>query len=191
MTEEREHTMVGTKTADTGHPLSHPVVIDLLKVMIVIGEALCLFGQWLVIELSGEIVRDIPETSPGLGPYRVAGVLGIVCVEVALAALWPLLTLTAHRDIFSGRALVWIDLIVGCACVEGVLVLAVLIFSNLSLPYTKPDGTVIPAAIGAPMLELMLAAALLVILAFILLMRVMRSLLVQAIDQRQELEAVI
>ncbi len=165
--------------------------IIVLKVLIVIGEILCLLGQWLVVKVSGQIVGQIPETTPALWPYRIAGILGIVCVEVALLAVWPLLTLTAQGDVFSGKALRWINLIIASACVETVLMLAVLVFSNLNLTYTRPDGRTIPAAVGAPMVELFLGGALLLCIAFILLMFVMRSLLGQAIDQRRELEAVI
>lgn len=168
-----------------------PAVIIVLKVLIVVGELLCLLGQWLVFVISAEIVSEIPETAPGLWPYRIAGVLGIACFEVALIAVCPLLTLVGRRDVFSGNAIRWVDLIIGSAIAEGILVLAVLVFSNLSLPYVEPNGQVVPAAIGAPMLELMLVVALLLIAAFVLLMWVMRSLLIQAIGQRRELEGVI
>ncbi|MUH58962.1 hypothetical protein GSD1FS_0260 [Bifidobacterium sp. GSD1FS] len=168
-----------------------PAILVVLKVLIVMGELLCLLGQWFVFVISTEIVSEIPETTPGLWPYRIAGALGIACLEVAFAAVWPLLTLAGRQDVFSGKAIHWVNLIIGSAIAEGILVLAVLVFSNLSLPYVKPNGQVVQAALGAPMLELMLVVALLLIAAFVLLMWVMRSLLMQAIGQRRELEGVI
>lgn len=174
------------------HEERHPAAIRALKTLIVVGELICLFGQWLVFELSGEIVRMIPETAPALWPYRIAGVLGILCFEVALIAVWPLLTLVERQDVFSGRAVRWVNLIIGCACAEGAIMLALLVFSNLGLSYASSDGSgTIAAALGAPLFEIALICALLLIAAFVLLMLVMRSLLTQAIAQRRELEAVI
>lgn len=170
----------------------HPVAIGALKVLIVLFEAICVFGQYAVFALSAYVVEQVPETAPALWPYRIAGVLGILCFEVALAAVWPLLTLTRNRDIFSGRAIRWTDLIIGCACAEGVLVLFVLVFSNINREYVNPvTHETVPAALASPPFVLALLVALLLIAAFVLLMLVMRSLLTQAIAQRRELEAVI
>lgn len=170
----------------------HSETINILKALIVVGELICLFGQWLVFVISGEVVRMIPETAPALWPYRIAGVTGILCFEIALIAVWPLLTLVKQRDVFSGKAVRWVNLIIGCACVEGLIVFAVLVFSNLGLSYADPDGDgSVAAAVGAPLFEIALVCVLLLIAAFVLLMRVMRSLLTQAIVQRRELEAVI
>ncbi|NMN00367.1 hypothetical protein G1C96_0946 [Bifidobacterium sp. DSM 109958] len=172
-------------------PEYHPHVVTALKAMIVLFEAICAVGQYLVIDISGQIVELIPETTPALWPYRIAGVLGIACFEVALAAVWPLLTLVRERDIFSGRAIRWTDLIVACACAEGALVLFVLVFSGLDLHYVDASGRSIAATTSAPLFAVTLIVALLLIAAFVMLMLVMRSLLTQAIAQRRELEAVI
>ena len=173
-------------------PEYHPVAIGALKVMIVLFEAICVFGQVAVFALSAYVVERVPETAPALWPYRIAGVLGILCFEVALAAVWPMLTLTRNRDIFSGKAIRWTDLIIVCACAEGALVMFVLIFSNVGLEYVDPvTHESIPAALNSPAFALALLVALLLIAAFVLLMLVMRSLLTQAIAQRRELEAVI
>ncbi|KAB7791201.1 DUF2975 domain-containing protein [Bifidobacterium leontopitheci] len=167
-------------------------VIIAIKAMIVLFELVCVLGQYAVFPVSAAVVEEVPETAPGLWPYRIAAVLGILCVEVALAAVWPLLTLVRDRDIFSGRAIAWVDLVIGCACAEGLLVLFVLVFAGSGLQYVDPvTRESVPAALSMPLMALTLVVGLLLIAAFVLLMLVMRSLLTQAIVQRRELEAVI
>lgn len=168
-------------------------VVNALRALIVLSEALCLVVQWALFPLSASVVQSAPETAPALWPYRIAGLLGILCVEVALASLWPLLTMVRRRDVFSGRAVRWVDLIIGAAAVEEVLMMLVLAAMLWWHPQTvDPEtGVRFQASLGAPAPGFMVFMGILLDAAFILLMLVMRSLLVQATAQRDELETVI
>ena len=101
-----------------------------------------------------------------------------------MVPLWNLLTLVDRLDVFSGRAVRWVDAIIACAAVEAALVLFVTLYGGLAhAEYRDPSsGAYVDVALGA--------AGLLLLAAFVLLMLVMRSLLA-AIAQHDELEAVI
>ncbi|MBW3092250.1 DUF2975 domain-containing protein [Bifidobacterium sp. 82T10] len=171
----------------------HPRAIRALRVLIVLFGLICVFGQYLVYSIAEDVVSVYPETAPARWPYTIAGILGVACFEAALVPLWKLLDLVRRRDVFSGRALLWVNVIIGCAGVEGLLVLFVLLFGGFArFEYCDPtSGECFPAAVTMPAMGLGCLVALLLIAAFILLMLVMRSLLAAAIAQRDELEAVI
>ncbi|NEG89590.1 DUF2975 domain-containing protein [Bifidobacterium aerophilum] len=171
----------------------HPKAIAALKVLIVLFELICLWGQVAVYVAAGDFVSSYPEFATARWPYTMAGLLGIACFEVALVPLWNLLTLVKRRDVFSGKAIFWDNVIIGCAGAEGALVLFVLLYGSFAHG-TYLDayrGVTLDVAMGAFALSLACAVALLLIVAFVLLMLVMRSLLAAAIAQRDELEAVI
>lgn len=172
----------------------HPVAIAVLKGLVVLFELLCLTAQCVIVPLSGEVVAAYPETAPMRWLYVVLGILAVACFEVALVGLWRLLTMVRRRDVFSGKAMRPVNLIIGCAGAEGVLVFVVLLLSTVLEPpliWDAAQSAFVPAATGMPALSLALVVALLLIVAFIMLMLVMRSLLAQAISQRDELAAVI
>ncbi|MBT1162332.1 DUF2975 domain-containing protein [Bifidobacterium sp. SO1] len=171
----------------------HPRAIAALKVLIVLFELICLWGQVVMYVAAGDFVTTYPEFAAARWPYTVAGLLGVACFEVALVPLWNLLTLVKRRDVFSGKAILWDNVIIGCAGAEGVLVLFVLLYNSFAhnAYYDAYQGAMTDVAMGAFALSLACVVALLLIVAFILLMLVMRSLLAAAIAQRDELEAVI
>ena len=149
-------------------------------------------GQCAMVVASGDVVQANPEFAPSRWVYAVAGILGVACVEAAMVPLWNLLTLVDRLDVFSGRAVRWVDAIIACAAVEAALVLFVTLYGGLAhAEYRDPaSGAYVDVALGAPGVVLLGAAGLLLLAAFVLLMLVMRSLLA-AIAQRDELEAVI
>lgn len=140
-----------------------------------------------MVVVSGDVVQANPEFAPSRWVYAVAGILGVACVEAAMVPLWNLLTLVDRLDVFSGRAVRWVDAIIACAAVEAALVLFVTLYGGLAhAEYRDPaSGAYVDVALGAPG-----AVGLLLLAAFVLLMLVMRSLLA-AIAQHDELEAVI
>lgn len=148
-------------------------------------------GQCAMVVVSGDVVQANPEFAPSRWVYAVAGILGVACVEAAMVPLWNLLTLD-RLDVFSGRAVRWVDAIIACAAVEAALVLFVTLYGGLShAEYRDPaSGAYMDVALGAPGVVLLGTVGLLLLAAFVLLMLVMRSLLA-AIAQRDELEAVI
>lgn len=171
----------------------HPTAIAVLKGFIVLFELICLWGQYVIYVMAGDVVALYPETAPARWPYTIAGILGVACFEVALIPLWRLLDLVKRRDVFSGKAVWWTNAIIVCAAAEGALVLFVLLFGLFAdFQYCDPtSGDCFNASMTMPAVGLACLVALLLIAAFILLMLVMRSLLSAAIAQRSELEAVI
>ena len=146
-----------------------------------------------MVMVSGDVVQANPEFAPSRWVYAVAGILGVACVEAAMVPLWNLLTLMDRLDVFSGRAVRWVDAIIACAAVEAAPVLFVTLYGGLAhAEYRDPaSGAYMDVALGAPGVVLLGTVGLLLLLAaFVLLMLVMRSLLA-AIAQRDELEAVI
>lgn len=171
----------------------HPKVIFALKVLIVLFELICIWGQVAIYVMAGDFIAAYPEFAAARWPYTIAGLLGVACFEVALVPLWKLLTLVRRRDVFSGKAIMWDDVIIGCAGAEGLLVLFVLLYNSFAHDayYDAHLRATVDVAMGAFALSAACMVALLLIVAFILLMLVMRSLLMAAIMQRNELEAVI
>lgn len=172
---------------------SCPAIIVMLKALIVLFVMICLWAQYACYVVAGDVVLVYPEVAPARWPYTVAGILGIACFEVTMVPLWRLLDLVKQRDVFSGKAVFWVNVIIVCAAVEGALVLFVLLFGMFAqFEYCNPaDGVCFNASMTMPIVGLACIVALLLIVAFILLMLVMRSLLRAAIVQRDELEAVI
>ena len=162
------------------------MVIGVLRVLIVIIAICCLGLQFSAIAASAGVASKYADAD------SVAAVLIVACFEFALVPLWRLLTLVEKRDVFSGKAMRWVNHILVYAGIEGMLVLAVMVGqiwlspSRFLMAAMGVDGQMFPYVVLA-----VGVAALLLIAAFELLMVVMRSLLMQAIEQRDELAAVI
>lgn len=109
-------------------------------------------GQCAMVVVSGDVVQANPEFAPSRWVYAVAGILGVACVEEAMVPLWNLLTLVDRLDVFSGRAVRWVDAIIACAAVEAALVLFVTLYGGLAhAEYRDPaSGAYVDVALGAP-----------------------------------------
>lgn len=168
------------------------MVIGVLRVLIVIIAICCLGLQVSAIAASAGVASKYADADSMHWLYAAAAVLIVACFESALVPLWRLLTLVEKRDVFSGKAMRWVNHILIHAGIEGMLVLAVMVGQIWLSP-----SLFLMAAMGVdeqmfPYVVLAVGvAALLLIAAFELLMVVMRSLLMQAIEQRDELAAVI
>lgn len=109
-------------------------------------------GQCAMVVASGDVVQANPEFAPSRWVYAVAGILGVACVEAAMVPLWNLLTLVDRLDVFSGRAVRWVDAIIACAAVEAAPVLFVTLYGGLAhAEYRDPaSGAYVDVALGAP-----------------------------------------
>ena len=109
-------------------------------------------GQCAMVVVSGDVVQANPEFAPSRWVYAVAGILGVACVEAAMVPLWNLLTLVDRLDVFSGRAVRWVDAIIACAAVEAAPVLFVTLYGGLAhAEYRDPaSGAYVDVALGAP-----------------------------------------
>ena len=145
-------------------------------VVLLLGTVLVQIGLPM---LASEEGRIFPEVAYLVVPYSVAAILFIGCGQVALLAVWRLLSMVNGGVIFTRRALRWVDVITACAAVATVLSAGVLIHM-LSF---VPGG-------GGPTFYF-LAACVAGGLAFVSLMVVMRGLLESAIADRTELDEVI
>src|ERR1035437_2543899 len=151
----------------------------LLRVALVVPLLGTVLAQVLVPVFASYEGTIFPEVAYLVVPYSVAGILFIGCGQVALLAVWRLLSMVNGGVIFTRRALYWVDVITACAAVATVLSTGVWIHM---LGFV-PGG-------GGPMLYY-LGACIAGGLAFVLLMVVMRGLLKSAIAHRTELDEVI
>ena len=151
----------------------------LLRVALVVLLLGSVLAQVLVPVFASQTGTRFPEVAYLVVPYSVAAILFIGCGQVALLAVWRLVSLVDGGVIFTRRAVRWADVITACAAVATFLSAGVLIHM---LGFV-PGG-------GGPMIYY-LAACVAGGLAFVLLMVVMRGLLESAIADRTELDEVI
>lgn len=150
-----------------------------LRISLVAGVLGALLVQVLVPIQADLMGREFPEVAHLVVPYSVAAILAIVCVQLALVAVWRLLFMVASGRILSAGALAWVDAIVVSAAVWTGLSAAV--FVHL----------IFIVQVGGPGAFLGLAACVVVGAAVALLMVVVRGLLKGAISDRGELAEVI
>lgn len=151
----------------------------LLRVALLMLAVASVFVQIVVPAYASEVGVRFPEVADLVIPYSAAAILFIGCAQVALLAIWRLLSLVDRAVIFTDRAVRWIDVIVGCGVMATILIIAILIHM---LGFV-PGG-------GGPMVYY-LVGGIAGSVALVLLMVVMRGLLLSAIADRAELDAVI
>jgi len=163
--------------AQAQHP--HPAVILVLKSLMVLLLVFAAAIQiWLLPAISADFAADAPEFAYLRIPYLIVCELLMVGFDVALIAIWRLLSLVASASVFSDAAFRWGGLIIGCIGFDTVLVIGLLAHNLI-------------ASLGPPILAIALLTLTVVGVALTLLMIVMRGLLTAATAQREELEAVI
>ncbi len=134
----------------------------------------------LVTRLASRFGEGSPEVAYLVVPYAMAAILFIGCGQVALLAVWRLLSMVSGGVIFTRRAVRWVNLIITSAVVATLLTTGVLV---QMLFFFIPGG---PGPV-----VFFLAAAIAAGVTIVLLMVVMRGLLVLATADRTELEGVI
>jgi hypothetical protein len=148
-----------------------------LRVALVVLLLGALLAQVLVPLLASELGGQYPEVAHLVVPYSVAAILAIACIQMALVAVWRLLSLISGSAIFTVRALRWVDAITVCAAAATVLSAGVMVYQF--------------DQIGGPGVFLALAACVAGGVALVLLLVVMRGLLEVAVAHRSELDEVI
>lgn len=149
----------------------------MLLVAIMLGG---LVGQlWFFPTLAGELARSYPELEWLRGPLLAIIVLAILGTQLALVALWRLLSMVERDSVFSPDAFRWVDVIIIAAIVDTVLVLA--IWTLLTF-----GANANPPALMLTELALVICGA-----ALALLMVVMKGLLRKASLLRVELSGVV
>jgi hypothetical protein len=155
------------------------LVIWLLRAALVVILVVSVLLQIGVPIYASNVGRWEPKVDHLVIPYSVALILFIVCGQVAIIATWRLLSLVTGGVIFTAGALRWVNVIIVSASVAVGLTACVLIHLWSFIP-TGPGPTVF-----------YVAGAFFAGLTFVLLMIVMRGLLVAAVADRTELDAVI
>lgn len=150
-----------------------------LRALLVVGVLGTLLAQWWFFPtLAGELAAGNPEVAWLRWPVLAAVVLGIAAVQIAVVAVWLLLSMVQSDSVFSPRAFRWVDVIIAAAAVATALAIAV--FAILTYAKASPPGLMLP------LLALIVAGA-----AFALLMTVMKGLLRKASNLAVELSEVI
>ncbi|NJD29694.1 MAG: DUF2975 domain-containing protein [Chloroflexi bacterium] len=149
-------------------------LLRVVLIVLLLGSAL---AQVLLPVVGSHEATIFPEVAYLVFPYSVAGILAIACGQVALLALWRLLSLVDRGGTFGGAALRWLDVITVCAAVATVLSAGVAIHLIFFVGAAHPVTT------------LALAASLTGGLGFVLLMVIVRGVLESAIANRAEFHA--
>ena len=151
----------------------------LLRVALLVLLLASVLAQVVLPVYASEIGRRFPEVAYLVVPYSLAAIVFIACGQVALLAIWRLLSLVDGGFVFTRRAVRWVDVIVACGAAATILAVVVLVHMLAFVP----GG-------GGPMVYY-LGGCIAVGLAFVLLMVVMRGLLLTAVANRAELDEVI
>jgi hypothetical protein len=151
------------------------LVIRALRALLVVLAVGALAAQTVIVF----VVATHPETdlADRAVAYAMLGVAAIACVEVALVALWVLLSRVRRGAIFDERAFRWVDVITVAGLVGAVLVAA--LCAHVGEIDDAPGLVLIGGGIGIGGV------------AFALLMVVMRGLLRTATVLRRELDEVV
>lgn len=152
-----------------------------LRILLVLVTVGLLFAQIVVIPIASlEFGEAFGSQAVGIF-YTVVGIASVVCVEVALVAIWVLLSMVNRDAIFSDRAFRWVDVIIGAGVVAMGLAIAVAVHMYFVVePRLDAPGLIVLAGTGV------LGAA-----SFVALMIVMRGLLRSATALQGELAEVV
>lgn len=149
-----------------------------LRVFLVVLFAVLVLFQ--VMSLPGQfryMAQQDPEMAYLRWPATAVTVFWVLCVEVVIVCTWQLLTRVKSDRIFTPPSLRWVNLIVAAVAAAWVTLVGVLLYVGFHA--TDP---------GLPLLLFLLTVGVTVLG---LLMIVMRALLRQATDLRDDMEAVI
>ncbi|WP_084631207.1 DUF2975 domain-containing protein [Demequina aestuarii] len=150
--------------------------LRLLLVLLFLGAV---GGQALVPLAASVMGEDYPEVDHLVLPYSIAGIAAIACFQVAIVVVWRLLTMAATGEVFTAKALRWVEVIAWSGAI------AALICGGVT------SHMMVAENIGGPPAIFLWIGSLVGGTAFVLLMVVMRGLLAVAIADRSELAEVI
>jgi hypothetical protein len=151
--------------------------LRILLVLLFIGA---LYPELILVPSAGaEISRWYPDRGYLEVPYVTLGILAVVCGQVAIVAVWALLSRGRRGAIFTDSAFRWVDVIIWCGVIATALVASVEV------------NAIVIENIGSPAILILLTSAVIAGGAFVLLMIVMRGLLRSATTLQSELEEVV
>lgn len=95
--------------------------VTLLRGTLILLAVGTLATQVLTPIVAVDAGKEFPELSHLVIPYSIAAIAAILCFQVALFAVWKLLSMAAADRIFSDPARRLVDVIVVCAAIATVL----------------------------------------------------------------------
>ncbi|MFH8480184.1 DUF2975 domain-containing protein [Streptomyces sp. NPDC018055] len=164
----------------------HSLLMTILRMGIAAAVLFGLFAQAVIIPTTAADEVDLfPPYEPYALPYAVASILGVACVQVALGAVWMLLSMVERDAIFTPSAFRWVHTVIGAAVVATVIALGAAVHLAFDAIPSPDDGMNVEGALLAALACGAVGAA------FSMLMVIMRTLLGKAMDMRSELAEVI
>lgn len=155
-------------------------LIRSLQALLIILLLLLLGLQIVIIPLMAEeYALMFPEVDYLKVPFTILLDLVLLCVQVIILAVFPLLSMVEKDRIFSEKSFKYVSVIIGSLTVMGTILLGILLYLNYFLQ-ANPPGVAIGLALG-----------ILVSFASAILMAVMQGLLKKAYDLKKDMEAVI
>ncbi len=159
--------------------MSRPTINALRALLVVIALGTLAAQVWFFPLVADQMATEFPELVWLRLPMLIVVILAIVGVQVALLAVWMLLSMVEKENVFSERAFMWVNVIIGAAIIDTIIVAAVNWFMSYQV-HANPPG-----------LMLMLLALTVGGVAFALLMVLMKGLLRKAAEMTDELSEVI
>ena len=151
----------------------------LLRIILVVVLLGTLLVQVLLVFQANATGQQYPEVEYLVVPYAAASVGAVALMQIALCAVWRLLSMVAGAGVFTAPALKWVNVVITCAA--AISALSLLVFVHW----------IVIAQIGGPGMFLLLGACVVLGSALTLFLIVMRDLLRTAINDRSELAQVI
>lgn len=150
------------------------LTILLLRIVLLCGLVGSVLVQVVLVPLA---FRDLDGADAAVldlrVPLFVVLVLGIVTIQVAMLAVWRLVTMVRRGTVFSPAAFRWVDVVIGAVAAASALLFAL--------------GVLLaPGEAVAPGVVLLVGGLAGLVAGVALLVVVMRALLVQAVDRDAE-----
>lgn len=156
-----------------------PRVTAALKALIAVMIGLLLSCQIILIPGVASLTAERnPELAYLEVPGIIAAVLFLVCVQIVLGCIWRLLSLVRAERIFSDRAFVSVDIIIGTLCAASLII----VVSNVIIAM---------ADAGSPSILLVSVLGVVVGAGLALLVVVLRGLLRKALQLEQDMSEVV
>ena len=105
--------------------MSRPTINALRALLVVIALGTLAAQVWFFPLLADEMATEFPELVWLRLPMLIVVILAIVGVQVALLAVWMLLSMVEKENVFSERAFMWVNVIIGAAIIDTIIVAAV------------------------------------------------------------------
>jgi len=129
--------------------------------------------------LADQMAQSYPELAWMQWPMLAVVVLGILATQIAVVAVWVLLSMVESERVFSAKAFGWVDVIIAACALDAVLVLGIGAYLTFGIHACPPSLLLLLSglAVGGATVAV--------------LMVVMKGLLRQASTMQSELSEVI